>query len=259
MKLFPLSALAFLATGCIGTAPPVETDTNQPPPGVDNDDDGYDEDEDCDDNDDAVNPGADEDCEDGEDNDCDDKVDADDSDCVVGGDTGTAYLTWTGSMVYDGSGVVVDYGLGALNLATNETVCKATVEHSGSDLGPSGCPDCDYSFATTPGADTSGGNYCDSFTTDTLFTYYSVTDFWFSSDAVKGWGFADSYTYTYAGTDYDLTQSVFMYYDDGADFHEWILRHYNFPAGGVYAVEGDMNESSWNSVLTGEYYYYFYY
>ena len=236
MKLFPLSALAFLATGCFGTPAPVETAETD------------------------TDTDSDSDTDTDTDSDSDTDTDTDtDSDSDSDADTGTAYLTWTGSMVYDGSGVVVNYGLGALNLATNETVCKATVEHSGSDLGPSGCPDCDYSFGTKPGADTSGGDYCDSFATDTLFTYYSVSDFWFSSDAVKGWGFADSYTYTYAGTDYDLTQSVFMYYDDGADFHEWILRHYNFPDGGVYAVEGDMNESSWNSVLTGEYYYYFYY
>jgi hypothetical protein len=52
-----------------------------------------------------------------------------------------------------------------------------------------------------------------------------------------------------------------MYYSDGAEFNDWILRHYNFPSGGLYNVEGDGDSATWNSYIGGEptYYYYFYY
>ena len=263
MTLFRFSALALLATGCFGTT--ADTETGPAPDddaGVDADGDSYDEGDDCDDDNDAVNPGEDEDCEDGEDNDCDDDVDADDSDCEVAADTGIAYLTWTGDMTYDGSSVVVNYGFGAVNDATGENVCTMTVEHVGSDVAPAACPDCVYSFGTVPNGGEVAGDYCDSFTADTVFTYYTVSDMWFSREEVKAWGFADLYIYTYNGTDYEFTNNVFMYYDDGADFHQWLLRHYNIPSLGVYSVDGDSSASSWNPHFTyggEEFYYYFYY
>jgi hypothetical protein len=119
------------------------------------------------------------------------------------------------------------------------------------------CPDCAYSFATAPVGGETTGPYCTTFLTDTLFKGYYYSDFWFGSTAVQGWGWSDSYTYTYGGTDYDLEKAVFLYYDGYAD---WILRHYNFPAGGTYAVTGDKYSAEWDSYI-GEkaYYYYFYY
>jgi hypothetical protein len=48
----------------------------------DDDGDGYDADEDCDDGDAAIHPGATEVCDDEADNDCDGAVDADDGDCA---------------------------------------------------------------------------------------------------------------------------------------------------------------------------------
>ena len=57
------------------------TEQETPTPPVDADGDGWEEDDDCDDSDPDVNPGADEDCEDGVDNDCDEHVDEEDSDC----------------------------------------------------------------------------------------------------------------------------------------------------------------------------------
>jgi hypothetical protein len=49
---------------------------------VDDDDDGWEDWEDCDDGDPAINPDADEICDDGIDNDCDELTDADDTeDC----------------------------------------------------------------------------------------------------------------------------------------------------------------------------------
>ncbi len=48
----------------------------------DSDQDGFYEDEDCDDGDDAIHPGADEVCDDGVDNDCDGAIDGDDDDCA---------------------------------------------------------------------------------------------------------------------------------------------------------------------------------
>ena len=49
---------------------------------VDLDNDGFDSNDDCDDNDAAVNPGAMEECDDKIDNDCDSMVDAEDKDCA---------------------------------------------------------------------------------------------------------------------------------------------------------------------------------
>ena len=50
---------------------------------VDNDEDGFFEYvDDCDDNDPAINPDAEEICDDGVDNDCDQSIDADDPDCA---------------------------------------------------------------------------------------------------------------------------------------------------------------------------------
>ena len=56
------------------------------PPGPDADGDGFSSDEDCNDNDAAIHPGAGEVCDDTIDNDCDELIDAADSDC--GGDSG---------------------------------------------------------------------------------------------------------------------------------------------------------------------------
>lgn len=266
LKLVTALNIAFIL-GCVGAAPeetatdkPGGRDTEEPnetdpPEEDDDDDDGFTEDEgDCDDDDEDVHPDAEEVCDDGVDNDCNDG----DIECPHG-DTGTAYLTWTGDLTYDGSSVTVNYGLGALNLATNENVCWLTAEHSGSSRAPSGCPDCEYSFGTKVTDDSSGGDYCNAFTADTLFTEYSPSDMWFGSSAVTAWGWADNYTYSYGGTDYDLSEAVFMYYDDGGSTQEWILRHYNFADGGVYSVEGDKRSASWSTVISEEYYYYFYY
>lgn len=247
LKLVTALNIAFIL-GCVGTAPE-ETATDKP--GGNSGDADTDTDSDSD---------SDSDSDTDTDTDSDSDTDADtDSDSDSDTGNGTAYLTWTGDLTYDGSSVTVNYGLGALNLATNENVCWLTAEHSGSSRAPSGCPDCEYSFGTKVTDDSSGGDYCNAFTADTLFTEYSVSDMWFGSSAVTAWGWADNYTYSYGGTDYDLSEAVFMYYDDGGSTQEWILRHYNFADGGVYSVEGDKRSASWSTVISEEYYYYFYY
>jgi hypothetical protein len=263
LPLVAALSIAFIL-GCAGATPedtgtgePGDTHTGRGGTGshdVDDDGDGFTENEgDCDDSSRSVNPDAADECDDGLDNDC------------AGGDepchsaSSIARLSWIGDLTYDGSSVVVNYGLGALVLHSNKQVCWITAIHSGSGAAPEGCPDCAYAFATEVTGDSSGGDYCDAFTSDTIFATESASDFWFGSSAVKAWGWADSYTYTYSGTDYELTETVFMYYDDGASTRQWLLRHYNFPAGGVYNVEGDKYSASWAVLLPGDYYYYFYY
>ena len=85
MRLLPLVFAAW--TGCIpadgGDKSPVTgTDSTHPTNDVDEDGDGYAADDDCDDNDSAVNPGVVEVC-DGVDNDCDGDADSDATDAAV--------------------------------------------------------------------------------------------------------------------------------------------------------------------------------
>jgi hypothetical protein len=75
------SAALSMVSGCFGGGVSDYTgwvDTG----GYDGDGDGFYEDEDCDDDDAAVNPVADEVCDDGIDNDCDGLIDGDDDECA---------------------------------------------------------------------------------------------------------------------------------------------------------------------------------
>ncbi len=84
--LMLVSVLLAPLTGCEGeeytmdyAAFPPDSDE---PEAVDFDEDGFDEIDDCDDEDPDVNPDADEVCDDSIDNDCDGDVDSDDTDCA---------------------------------------------------------------------------------------------------------------------------------------------------------------------------------
>ena len=170
---------------------------------------------------------------------------------------------WLGDLKYNSSAesLALTYGIGAKNLANEEIVCATTASFASVGAGPDACPDCNYSFTTEVTEGGNDGPYCEDWSGDNVFTYYAYTDWWFGNGFVDGWGWADSYTYSYSGTDYDLTSSVFMHYDNGTDPSAWYLRSYNFAANGSYPVSGDMNEASWESYLGGTptYYYYFYY
>ena len=134
-------------------------------------------------------------------------------------------------------------------------------EYASTGAGADGCPECDYSFATEVTGGGTEGAYCDTMVMDsTALMSYNYDDFWLGNGDINGWGWAEGYTYTYAGTDYEFAQSIFLHYESGT-YNEWYLRAYNFPAGGSYPVSGDMNSASWESYVGYEptYYYYFYY
>ncbi len=266
MTLDKLHLAGFLVlAGCLGTNTGTDsgdTSSNNNNTGTDADDDGYDSDEDCDDNDADVNPGVDEDCEDGADNNCNDDVDMDDSDCTGGGgDTGTAYLVWAGSMKDNGDSVDVTYGIASLTI-NGVWPCALNGSHSGGGEAPPSCPDCAFAYGTTYVGGEVVGDYCDSFLTDTLFTYYTTDDVWWAaggSDGLLGWGFSDLYVYEYGGSTYDLENAVFMYYSG----YGWILRHYDYPANGYETVDESADPITFMSYLTDSSgnpsYYYFYY
>ncbi len=173
-------------------------------------------------------------------------------------DTGTAYLVWYGEFDSTRTSVDVTYGIAGATVK-GDLACFMYGEHSGSSTAPSGCPDCTWEFGTKPTNDGLSGDYCDSFLTDTLFTYYSSSDMWFASSDVKGWGFADLYVYEYGGTEYDLENGIFMYYSG----YGWILRHYDYPANGYDSVDESAKPMTAMSYLTDSSgnptYYYFYY
>ena len=141
-----------------------------------------------------------------------------------------------------------------MNAGNDDVVCSITADYSSTRASSSSCPSCKYAFDTRLDAGGTSGASCGDFTSATLFDSYSYTDFWFGTSSVKGWGWADAYTYSYAGTDYDFTNVVFMNYES-----EWILREFNWADGGIENVTGTRNSASWQSVIDdGAYYYYFY-
>ena len=117
-------------TGTVGEESGVPEDTAGP---VDEDGDGFPVDEDCDDTDGSVHPGADEVC-DGIDNDCDEAVDVDDDDLV----DGTTYLP-----DLDGDG----YGDAAGAVLSCEFMLGMVVDEGG----PTDCDDTDPT--SHPGAE----------------------------------------------------------------------------------------------------------
>ncbi len=80
--LLVLSASLALVAGCFGGHVSDYTGHVADTGGTDADGDGFYESEDCDDSDSAINPVADEICDDGIDNDCDDLIDGDDDECA---------------------------------------------------------------------------------------------------------------------------------------------------------------------------------
>jgi hypothetical protein len=92
---------------------------------------------------------------------------------------------------------------------------------------PPGCPDCLWSFDLGPIEEYApvAGDYCDWFRLGAAGAFDGAFDY--------AWGFAPTYTYTYAGTDYIFADALMLAGDDG----EWFLFAYNY-ADSVH-VAGD--------------------
>lgn len=180
-----------------------------------------------------------------------------------GPDTGTAFLTWHGTLSYnaDNETLTATRGIGARTLEGEGYVCDIVAEYVGTGAGARGCPDCEYSFSTELTEGRLRGDHCRSFSQPTMFDYYDYGDFYFGTN-LDGFGWSESYTYTYASVEYALTDIVWGHVS-GSRYDGWYLYGYNFPASSSYNVVGDKYEASFSRPVVGQTgsltYYYFYY
>ena len=191
------------------------------------------------------------------------KVDTGTTDPPAGRDTGTAFVSWHGTLSYDPveESLVATRGIGAQTLLDDAYVCDITAAFESVSYGAEGCPDCEYSFTTQMIGGGQVGEGCKRFTVPTLFDYFDYTDFYFGQ-YLDGFGWSNAYTYTYAAVDYELTNVVWGHIN-GLRYNGWYLYGYNLPASAAVHVFGDKYAASFSRpVLTKQNtltYYYFYY
>ena len=169
---------------------------------------------DCDDESDATNPLAEEDCEDEIDNDCDDEV-----------DEGYCYESWNGFETLDYSG-------GGLSGARNCELYWDTTSTSPVTSLSASCDNCEFMFEVDYSYDSSAssddgtcagygltgdktGTYgysssFDSYGTSWVYEYYGSYIWW-------GYGSlsSDTFTYTYGYEDYPYSGTYYTYYQYG--------------------------------------------
>lgn len=228
LLLLGASSLLILACGSFG-----KTDDGDD----DDDDDWFDDDSGNGDDTDPCADAAplDENC-DGE-VDCDeDPTQAECDDTNTGSDTGVGLWYYVGVVGSDGGSLdVANYGFGIYGVAAEDWICTDTSEYTATGRGPTGCPDCDWSFTVDISPSVTSGAYCSDFG----FSDGDLsTQAWWASDDTKGLGFASEYVFSGTNADYDFENTVFFYYD-GASYTGWYWTAYNLPAYEVYSVYGD--------------------
>ncbi|MFZ5481386.1 MAG: putative metal-binding motif-containing protein [Myxococcota bacterium] len=222
---------------------------------VDNDGDGYTENEgDCDDHTERVNPDARDECDNGRDEDCNGRVD-DGPGCdetTSGSDTGPAFAYWTGGIETSrGSFVSGRFGWSYYGLQMGDWVCVAEGEMEYEGRGADGCPDCTWAFNLSAIQNsTAEGDYCQS---GNIQWSDGDLDGYIDYD----WGFAETYEYDYDGNILVFETNVLLYSTDG-----WFVFAFSLPDYGIYQTYGDAESVQFYRMITsssGDPYYYYYY
>ncbi len=197
-------------------------------------------DDDCDDADRDINPGAREICDDaGVDEDCDGLVDSADA-CNTSPDTGLVAVHYAGEIHVDSSGNFVSGQFGyeftdADELPDIDSLCRDVGDWSENGRAPTPCSSCDWAFTLEVNDTVADGDWCAE-----LGVYGGEWD-GFSA----GWAFAS--TYTYSGYSLELV----LLYQYG---RSWYPIFYNY-AGAGYSV-GDANDLEFRSFPVDYYYLY---
>jgi hypothetical protein len=177
-------------------------------------------------------------------------------------DTGTAFVVWHGSFTWDPAAerLEASRGYGAQLAIGRELVCDISADFESVGHGPVGCPDCTWSFTTRLIGGGTEGEYCGSFLQQTVFQDFSYRDFYFSSE-LDGFGWTESYLYSYGTAEYALEDVVWAHID-GTRYNGWYLYGYNL-AGAVTGVFGDQYSAEFLRYAAGQNgrraYYYFVY
>ncbi len=211
-------------------------------PDVDDDGDGYTENEgDCNDGSRRINPRAPEACN-GNDDNCNGVVD--EGVCL---DTGVALLWYSGdATVCDRSTFLQGHwgttftDLADLGDASAVPLCNNTGTWEYGGPAPSLCPSCDWAFQLNVVDTVAEGAYCDDFG--------RVGGEWDGFD--RSWGFSEAYEYRYGTYTLDLEDVLWYYYDGGG---YWFFLAYNY--GGYGYNTGTANDMTF---ARNYYYYYFY-
>jgi hypothetical protein len=181
---------------------------------------------------------------------------------VEGNDTGTAFVVWHGSFVWDPAADTLEAtrGYGAMLSTDRSFICDIWASFESVGVGPVGCPDCTWSFQTRVTGGGTEGDYCDAFLQQTVFDDFGYQDFYFGRE-LDGFGFTRAYDYSYGSTVYALEDVVWAHID-ATRYNGWYLYGYNL-SGAVTGVEGDEYAATFLRYAAGQNgrraYYYFWY
>ncbi len=195
---------------------------------------------DCDESDRAVNPGAQEICDDlGVDEDCDGLVDSADV-CNLSPDTGLVAGQYAGEIHVDSTGAFTSGQFGtdftdADELPAIDSLCRNIGDWSENGRAPTPCSTCDWAFTLEVNDTVADGDWC--------AELGRTGGEWDGFSA--GWAFAS--TYTYGGMDLELV----LLYQYG---RRWYPIFYNY--GGYGYNTGDANDLEFRAVPYTYYYLY---